>query len=292
MTEKPFKTIDEQIALLQSRGLTINNIDEAKAFLMFNNYYRISGYSLTLRKDDVFYESSTMQNLMDIYAFDHGLRHFLLALIETVEVKMKSVYAYEFAKRYGAVKYLDSALFTNETRHRDILQKAEKQRQSSLRHEAYLKHFEDMGQVVPIWAYVDLLTIADISILYSISTEELKVAVADVFSLHPSKGVNLLGRFMHSLTIVRNLCAHGSRLYNRLFQQKPSLNKKERALLRRTSDKSIDNAHLYGFLFIMKRMASEKAFCELKNQLEILSEQYPFVDLRYYGFREDWKIVL
>ena len=53
MADKDFKTIDEQIEILRSRGLTIEDEAEAKDFLLRNNYYRVSGYSLTLRKNEV-----------------------------------------------------------------------------------------------------------------------------------------------------------------------------------------------------------------------------------------------
>lgn len=53
MTNKDFRTIDEQVELLRSRGLTIEDEAEAKEFLLRNNYYRVSGYSLTLRKNDI-----------------------------------------------------------------------------------------------------------------------------------------------------------------------------------------------------------------------------------------------
>ena len=46
MAIKEYKTIDEQIALLRSRGLAIADEELAKDFLLRNNYYRISGYSL------------------------------------------------------------------------------------------------------------------------------------------------------------------------------------------------------------------------------------------------------
>lgn len=63
MADKDFKTIDEQIEILRSRGLTIEDEAEAKDFLLRNNYYRVSGYSLTLRKNDVFAKSATFQNI-------------------------------------------------------------------------------------------------------------------------------------------------------------------------------------------------------------------------------------
>lgn len=52
---KPFKTYEEQVALLKSRGLIISDEAEAKDILKRLNYYRLSAYSLTLRKNDEFF---------------------------------------------------------------------------------------------------------------------------------------------------------------------------------------------------------------------------------------------
>lgn len=44
--QKPFKTINEQVKLLQARGLVINDIEQAEKYLLSNNYYNIiNGYS-------------------------------------------------------------------------------------------------------------------------------------------------------------------------------------------------------------------------------------------------------
>ena len=61
MAEKAFKTIDEQLDLLRSRGLTIDDESKAKQFLLYNNYYRIIGYSFTLRSNDRFFDSASFQ---------------------------------------------------------------------------------------------------------------------------------------------------------------------------------------------------------------------------------------
>lgn len=291
MAEKEFKTLDEQIAILRMRGLSIPDEAAAKDFLLKNNYYRVSGYSLTLRTHDVFSENATFQNIVDIYCFDQEMRHLLLLYLETIEVMVKSIFSYEFTKEYGGLGYLDAAHFTDPAKHAEIIHKAEMQRRSRLRHEAYLKHFEKRKEDIPLWAYVDLLTIADISFFYKISPKPIKLAVADAIGLH-QKGDELLTRFMHHMTILRNLCAHGSRLYNRLFEQKPWLSKTERALLLVKKDGTRDNEHLYSYLIIMRRLLPSSEFTALKSQLVALSENYPFVRLRYYGFPEDWYTVL
>lgn len=94
------------------------------------------------------------------------------------------------------------------------------------------------------------------------------------------------------MTIIRNLCAHGSRLYNRLFEQKPSLNKKELSLLIKKTDNTVDNAHLYGFILIMKRLLNENDFISMKEEIVGITDKYPFVRMSYYGFRNDWKNIL
>lgn len=290
MADKDFKTIEEQIEILRSRGLKIKDEAEAKDFLLRNNYYRISGYSLTLRKNDVFTKSATFQNMEDIYNFDHEFRHIILHHIETIEVQVKSIYAYEFAKIYGPLGYLDADNFSNKTKHREIIEKANQQKRQRLAHEAYLKHFvNDLHQEIPLWAYVDLLTISDISFLYAISEHSLKEIIAQHFGLTMNRGPEILGQYMHSMTIIRNLCAHGSRIYNRLFEQKPSLNKKEQALLIHHEDGTIDNAHFYGFFLIMRRILPTDSFAEMKQAIVDLTKKYPFVRMDYYGFRADWK---
>ena len=292
MADKEFKTIDEQIDILKSRGLSIPDESLARQFLMRNNYYRISGFSLTLRDHDKFYKNAEFQNIIDIYEFDYHLRHILLKYIEEIEVAFKSAYAYEFTSLYGPVGYLEAGNFTDEGRYKQVIEKAEQQKSARLPHEAYLKHFiNDLKQSVPLWAYVDLLTISDMSILYSISEEQVKKAVSDDMGIKVSNTA-LLGRFMHSMTIIRNLCAHGSRIYNRLFEQKPSLNKKEKQLLIVDKNGDEDNAHLYGFILIMRRLLTKETFAEMRDDIIRLTQEYPFVDMRHYGFRSDWKNVL
>lgn len=290
MTLKTFKTIDEQLQILKSRGLTINNIEEARLFLYENNYYRISGYSLTLRKNDVFYPNVTMRDIMDIYFFDQELRHILLKYIEKLEVKIKSIYAYEFVKIYGPTGYLGSRNFNDDEIYSKVMSKVNNQKNKSLRHEAYLKHYvSNLKEPVPLWAYIDLFTIADISFLYTISKDDVKQNVSSKMGINVSTGSRLLGQFMHSMTILRNFCAHGSRLYNRLFEQKPSLNKKEKNALIIDENGQIDNEHLYGFIFIMRRLLEIETFNDLKSDIVNLKKMYPFVSMKHYGFREDWQ---
>lgn len=124
MSDKKFTTIEEQLAILESRRLSIPDKSGAYEFLLYNNYYSVSGYSLTLRDFDIFHSNTSFQNIMDIYNFDHKLRHILLEYIEVIEVSFKLVYSYEFTKRYGAIGHLNSDFFTDKYKHKEIIEKA------------------------------------------------------------------------------------------------------------------------------------------------------------------------
>lgn len=291
MSDKPFKTIDQQLELLKSRGLLIPDAEEAKSFLLRNNYYRISGYSLTLRDHDHFFEGTTFKNIMDIYMFDRDLRHILLSYLDIIEVTFKSIYAYEFSKLYGPMGYLDEKNFTDPTRFHSTINKVEDQKNKRLPNEAYLKHFiNDLHENIPFWAYIDLFTISNASILYSISEPDLQDNVVHHYPFANSKKAGvILGSAMKSMTIIRNLSAHESRLFNRLFDQRPNLNRKDKQLLIIKSDGLPDNSHLYGFILLMRQLLLPDEFKSLKEEIVATHKKYPFVRMDFYGFRNDWE---
>lgn len=287
---KDFKTIQEQINILKSRGLAITDEQTAAAFLLKNNYYRVSGYSLTLRNNNIFYPSATFQNIMDIYNFDHEFRMLLWDVIQVIEINIKSVYTYFFTQKYGPLGYLNPELFLDETMHSTIISKVMQQKQQRYSHEAFIKHHvDDLDEELPLWAAIDLFTISDISKLYTISDEDIKTEVAEYMGFKNKKASTILKTYLHCITILRNLCAHESRIFNRLFITKPSLNKREYNLLRNIDTKTKDNSHVFGYILNIKRLVEKEKFSEFKQALVELTEKYPFVEMKYYGFCDDWK---
>ena len=289
---KDFKTIDEQLAILEERGLTVDDEKAAKDFLKYNNYYRISGYSLTLRNHDRFYSSATMQNIIDIYYFDHALRTNLFNIITKIEVNIKSIYSYYFTQKYGSLGYLDKNNF-NDSRifpsYDDIINKVHSIVKVNTNHEEYLKHFQTINEKIPFWAYIESFTLSDLSKLYSISEYDIQVLVAREFGLNSNNNYKIMCNYLYCLAFLRNICAHGGRLYNRKFNTKPNLNKREKALLLIDKNGYPENSMLFGFVINIKRLAQPKDWQNFKNKLILLCKEYPFVNMCYYGFCTDWE---
>lgn len=288
---KEFKTISEQLEILKSRGLRIDDISTAENFLKYNNYYRISGYSLTLRHHDKFYPSASFQNIMDIYNFDRELRIMLFDIITDIEVNFKSVYAYYFSEKFGALGYLDKNNFpvcSKKVTYENVINKVDELVKSNSHHEDYLKHFQTINENIPMWAYIESFTLSDVSKLYSISDISLQMTVAYEFGLKSNNGCRIMSNYLYCLAFLRNLCAHGGRLFNRKFNTKPNLSKKEKDLLPKDKNGEPDNSRLFGYIVNIMRLAQPNDWQNFKDGFADLCRKYPFVDIRYYGICNDW----
>ena len=77
------KTVDEQISLLQSRGMIIDNIEKAKEVLLDVGYYRLGFYWFPFEKSfpqkhhrvHKFKEKTDFDDAVKLYYFDFNLRN-------------------------------------------------------------------------------------------------------------------------------------------------------------------------------------------------------------------------
>ena len=74
---KPAIDLADQIQLLESRGLIIDDKSLAEHFLAYVSYYRLAGYWWPLQSDKInhiFKPGSQFQTVVDLYNFDRELR--------------------------------------------------------------------------------------------------------------------------------------------------------------------------------------------------------------------------
>ena len=287
---KPFKTIEEQVALLRKRGLNIKDEGLAQQFLLENNYYRVSGYSLTLRKGDKFYPNATFEKLIQIYECDQEVRNTILKMTEGIEVKIKSLFAYYFCESCNPLEYDDVTKYSDADEFDRIFKKTEELKNNWKIHEKFLQHFEEINEKPPFWAYVDLFTLSNISKLYQIFIDkDIKIKIANNFG-YPS--IKPFENAIHSISIIRNMCAHGVRLYNKIFIRKPDLSREEKELLRNINGEK-DYSHLFSYILIIKRLVSKHQFEEFKSTMIKLKNTFNSVNfVNHYGFNPLWETLL
>nr|VFJ62767.1 MAG: Abi-like protein [Candidatus Kentron sp. FW] len=141
---KPPKTFEEQIALLRSRGMIIDNYDHGYHSLAHLNYYRLAGYWLPFQKDRVTHEFNPgihFEEILNVYMFDKKLRLLLLNAIERVEVSIRTQWAYHLAIKYGSHAYLNEELFSR----KEILNKDKEALLGEIDRsdEVFISHYHD-----------------------------------------------------------------------------------------------------------------------------------------------------
>ena len=112
--EKTFKTIEEQINILENKGLLINDKDKATDIFINNNYYYlINGYKELFANQNKYKVNVSLQEIYSLYKFDSYLRIIFLKYIFIIERKVNTYISYEFSKSYGHKNYLLQENFDN-----------------------------------------------------------------------------------------------------------------------------------------------------------------------------------
>lgn len=282
---KPFKTFEEQIEILKYRGLIIHDRERVIKTLQHVNYYRISGYTLTLRKNDVFYKGITFDNVMELYNFDCELRTLLSYLLENVEISFRTHIAYYHAEKYGAIGYLNSDGFEDANYYSQFIDELNNIIKNENRsNEVFIKHYKDKyDNRFPLWVVVELLSFGSLSRLYRNSSFEIKQKIAvENYEIK----YDYIQNWLHGLVILRNICAHRGRLYNRPMSIKPKISNKDKKL-------GIRNDLVFIYIFILKKLIKDdKVWTNFLSMLKNTIKRYPFVELANLGFPSNWIDIL
>lgn len=209
---KSFLTIDEQILSLKALGMLFKDEESAKIILENINFYRLSGVWFIFKKDGKFQDNIYFEDILNIYNFDREFRLHMLNAIERIEISIRNRFITELSSKYGLFAHLDSNIFHNEQRHSFLVAKLKEEFKRSK--ELFSKHFKTKyeEELPPLWISAELMTMGQISNwLNNIQTRQDRQNIAKHYSLDEK----VLLSFLHNLTVVRNIAAHHSRLWNR-----------------------------------------------------------------------------
>lgn len=290
--EKLPLSIDAQIALLQARGLSINNIEEAKHCLAHVSYYRLSAYMLPFQLRDgshTFLKDTSFNMVMDLYSFDRELKLMLFDAIERIEIAIRTKIIYTLSLKYGGHWQDEAKLFANKNVFFN-LQKSITDHCSQKHKETFIEHYlnkYDEPATPPSWMSVEIITLGQLSQVYNaIKDTAIKKEIAAHFGLFPE----VLQSWAHATTYVRNTCAHHSRLWNRELGVRPILLTIKKPKHPWISPSYHNNARLYYFLcctfYLLKTVSPNGHF---RDKLFSLLEKHNTVPIQYMGFPTNWQ---
>lgn len=304
MKTKEFKTLDEQIEILKSRGLVINDIDKTKELLLRENYFFINGYRhifMKNHKDSLFIPRTTFEELYALFQFDRSFRNVLFKNLLIVENNLKSIIAYKLSKKYGIREkdYLKPSNFSQDIKKvrqvNDVLNKIKRQiKLNGRQHSATLHYISNYGYV-PLWILVKLLSFGMINELYSILKPDDKLAIAEYYNLD----VETLGIYIALLSNYRNLCAHEDIVYDHRTQKEiPDTRYHMELDIPTTNDEYIyGKDDIFAVVIMLKYMLTENDFTDFVNEvsyeLDLLDGRVNIIPqskiLDRMGFPSNWE---
>ena len=304
--DKPAVSLDEHLALLEQRGLGIQDEGRARHYLANISYYRLSAYTRPFyqpyQAEHAFLPGTCFEDVLRLYVFDRELRLLLLDAIERLEVALRAQLTNTLAEHHGPHGYLKREIFDSRYQHDWLVVKLDSRPQARAI-ETFLAHYRDKYRDAPpqppIWMAVELLTFKEVSTLFA----NLRLPKdTQRIEAHFGWRFTLLKSWFRSLSDLRNLCAHHSRVWNRDFGSRPEMPKRPPSHwptvpdsiatgARRHPEQKLNPRHrLYLQLVVieslMQKVCPESRWAERFVQL---LDRNPQVSRPHMGFPPDWE---
>lgn len=247
---KPFTTFEQQVALLQSRGMVVDDAEFAKRWLQSVGYYRLSGYWHTRRqvtgttvqgnksipiRSDNFEPGTSFADIAALYELDRKLRTVIHDGIERLEVALRTSVAHVLAAT-DPLAFYDGSIFRGPDEkpgglyHYELLtqitQKVNRAARGG-RGEKHITHnVAKYGSQLPTWVVMDVLDFSDVSKIFGALELDTQTQIASQLGIEipytklsrnqraALPKAHPIAPWLRQLSLLRNKSAYHSRVWN------------------------------------------------------------------------------
>lgn len=273
-------SIPEQLDRLSRQGMAITDREQAAHCLRHIGYYRLRRYwhPFAMRRAEGGSRPETaFGDVITLYDFDRRLRALLADALGCIEVSVRSQWVHYLynARGGGPQAHLNPALFDA----REYAGNLAKLKDNYLKIDPPAAADWDTA---PIWEVAEAMPFSQLSKWYkSISVRSIRRAIADHYQTNHRVLVSLL----YNMAILRNICAHHGRLWNRALSAGFRI---PRAWV--ADCNAGEPARLYNRLVIIAGLTDIIGPTDLWPQrLLALLDEYPSIPKDRMGFPNDWR---
>ena len=273
--EKNFKTINEQVDILKSKSLIIEDEEAVIETWLREHYFFIMGYRHVFLKSETerkFIPGTTFDEVYSLFTFDRDFRNIIFKNVLVIENQLKSVISYQLSKKYGYREkdYLNPKNFTQDhdkaRRVRDLIDKMKRQiRINATSHNATMHYINNYGYI-PLWVLVKVLSFGIVCELYTILKKEDQIEIAEIFDATPT----ILEDTLIILSNYRNLCAHEDIVFEHKTERViPDTKYHDLMNIPKMDDEYIYGKNdLFAVIIIFKILLNKKAFRLMMKEIE------------------------
>ena len=306
---KPSLNITQQIELIESRGMVINDRLRAERHLSNISYYRLSAYMIPYKerddfgnRKDEFKVGTRWDQVIDLYRFDRKFRLLIFDAIERIEISLRTQLIYQLSQKYGSHWHTNKSIFkdisyfdkdTGKTVTRNIYFEINKHIEEQLisnKSTEFFKHYANKYNeplTPPSWMSVEIMYFHQLSLICSALKNPNDLSdLAKYYSL--PKDVFL--SWLHTVNYIRNICAHHARLWNLTLQIPPkklSFSKKLKWIS--SPEKTQRSKMYYTICLIIYFLQTINPNTKFRQHLLCLFKEFQSVDIRFMGFPKDWE---
>lgn len=256
---KEYKTNEDLIRYLSSKGVTISDKADALQKVERYTYYSIVNTYKSIFKDKngKYINNVTFDEIYALFEFDKELKNTILKYCLEIETVIKSIMANQISRIYGVKEYLKITNWDNNISD-DIKEKLFKKINNEIEKDynthTAVTHYIDKYGFVPPFVLVKILTFGVASSYYGLLKQSDRQAIAKYFKISDK----LLKQILKNLTTIRNVAAHSDRLYN--YTSKFYLSFK---LIDKEYIKSDNITNLYMVIRCMEKLLTNEQYSDL-----------------------------
>jgi len=290
--KKQAYTVDQHLALLESRGLSVKKKDRAKEYLTHISYYRLSWYTRYFYKDSNhnFKDNVDFSNIIDLYSFDRRLKIQLLDMLERIEISFKTRMINHLSELYGSHWFLDEIHFASSwafwNTKKIIDSELEKNKDN-----VFIKHYSSKYQspeYPPSWMLFQLFSFWGVGNIYKSLSRTNKNQISKLYGLN----FYVLESWIDCMSYLRNLCAHSDRVWNRRMTKKVNI-KGFKSFFQKKDDGAYVIDSLYSYLliiwFFLKKISPQSTSFDIFKKNLIQEIHLKKIVISNMGFPTDWE---
>lgn len=292
---KQILTIAQQMQSYIDAGMEITSQADVEKALKSVGFYRLRGYSFPLYDNATkkYVSGTKFENVLKLYQFDRSLSALIFSMTSKIEVALRVRLVEALLIHGEALILLDSSIFKDKKLYWQNMSSISSEIARS--NDVFIKHnFDNHDGGVPVWAAVEVLSFGTLSKII----KNLKAGTGSSYSIlatnyqYKSKKGNvvtpsqkMLTSWIQGVSILRNMCAHNSRIYNRTIHTTPEILDADKI--------TPPPAHngLYQILLAMKYLrSSDEEWTVFVDEFDkLIKNSSGIINLAAMNLPSDWK---
>lgn len=278
---KKATTIAEQLDLLKSRGMIIEDTAKAEEYLLDIGYYRLGLYWYYFQKDfekHTFKEGTKLDIIIKLYYLDVDLRNLLSKYLYRIEVNFRTKIVYKISNAYedSPTWFIDPKIMSsNFINNLGNFYNDNFKKYNIPINKHHNKYIND--RYAPAWKTLEFFTFGQINYLFkNLLNNDLKVEIAKNYDI---RNLKVFENHIRSMINIRNICSHSSVLFD--YHQPKGIRKIPDPYYRaKGRDVTSLNISLRLILFYLSKISVNRAKELEKDLIKLFTEAFENIEIK------------